>query len=52
MSMLVDQMMKGTDDRGRQPLYGGLMTQKLGDQLAAPAASAWPSARASARRCP
>ena len=26
--------MKGTEIAGRQPVYAGLMTEKLGDQLA------------------
>jgi Rod binding domain-containing protein len=34
MSMLVDQMMQGTDIATANPVYSGLMTQKLGDQLA------------------
>jgi peptidoglycan hydrolase FlgJ len=34
MSMLVDQMMQGTDIASANPVYSGLMTQKLGDQLA------------------
>ena len=35
MSMLVDEMMKGTEVGQSNPVYAGLMTQKLGDQLAA-----------------
>jgi Rod binding domain-containing protein len=35
MSMLVDEMMKGTEVAQANPVYSGLMTQKLGDQLAA-----------------
>ena len=35
MSMLVDEMMKGTEVAKANPVYSGLMTQKLGDQLAA-----------------
>ena len=35
MSMLVDEMMKGTEVGKGNPVYAGLMTQKLGDQLAA-----------------
>ncbi len=35
MSMLVDEMMKGTEVGKSNPVYAGLMTQKLGDQLAA-----------------
>ena len=34
MSMLVEQMMKGTSVAEGNPVYSGLMTQKLGDQLA------------------
>lgn len=34
MSMLVEEMMKGTDVAEGNPVYAGLMTQKLGDQLA------------------
>jgi Rod binding domain-containing protein len=34
MSMLVGEMMKGTETEGANPLYTGLMTQKLGDELA------------------
>ena len=34
MSMLVEEMMKGTDVAEGNPVYSGLMTQKLGDQLA------------------
>ena len=34
MSMLVDEMMKGTQVSEANPVYSGLMTQKLGDQLA------------------
>ena len=34
MSMLVDEMMKGTEVASANPVYSGLMTQKLGDQLA------------------
>lgn len=35
MSMLVSEMMKGTDVAEGNPVYSGLMTEKLGDQLAA-----------------
>ncbi len=35
MSMLVEEMMKSTDVAKANPLYSGLMTEKLGDQLAA-----------------
>jgi peptidoglycan hydrolase FlgJ len=34
MSMLVEEMMKSTDVAEANPLYSGLMTEKLGDQLA------------------
>lgn len=34
MSMLVEEMMKSTDVAQANPLYSGLMTEKLGDQLA------------------
>lgn len=34
MSMLVDEMMKGTQVSEGNPVYAGLMTQKLGDELA------------------
>ena len=34
MSMLVDEMFKGTDLTGGEPIYGGLITQQLGDTLA------------------
>jgi peptidoglycan hydrolase FlgJ len=34
MSMLVEQMMKSTEVAEGNPLYSGLMTEKLGDQLA------------------
>lgn len=34
MSMLVEEMMKSTSVAEANPLYSGLMTQKLGDQLA------------------
>jgi Rod binding domain-containing protein len=34
MSMLVEQMMKGTQISEGNPVYAGLMTQKLGDELA------------------
>lgn len=34
MSMLVEEMMKGTQVSEANPVYSGLMTQKLGDQLA------------------
>lgn len=34
MSMLVEQMMKGTQAADANPLYAGLATQKLGDELA------------------
>jgi Rod binding domain-containing protein len=33
MSMLVDEMLKGTEVAQANPLYAGLMTEKLGDQL-------------------
>ena len=32
--MLVNEMMKGTDVAEGNPVYSGLMTEKLGDQLA------------------
>ncbi len=35
MSMLVGEMLKGTDVEQGNPVYSGLMTEKLGDQLAA-----------------
>ncbi len=35
MSMLVEEMMKSTEVSKGNPLYAGLMTEKLGDQLAA-----------------
>ncbi len=35
MSMLVDEMMKGIEVGKANPVYAGLMTEKLGDQLAA-----------------
>ncbi len=34
MSMLVEEMMKGTQVSEGNPVYSGLMTQKLGDELA------------------
>ena len=34
MSMLVEEMMKSTEASQGNPLYAGLMTEKLGDQLA------------------
>lgn len=34
ISMLVDQMLKGTEVGQANPVYSGLMTEKLGDQLA------------------
>ena len=34
MSMLVGEMMKGTETEAANPLYTGLMTEKLGDELA------------------
>lgn len=34
MSMLVEEMMKGTQVAEANPVYSGLMIQKLGDQLA------------------
>jgi Rod binding domain-containing protein len=34
MSILVEEMMKGTQVAQGNPLYSGLMTEKLGDQLA------------------
>lgn len=34
MSMLVEEMMKSTEISQGNPLYSGLMTEKLGDQLA------------------
>jgi flagellar protein FlgJ len=34
MSMLVEEMMKSTEVAQGNPLYSGLMTEKLGDQLA------------------
>ncbi|MFN8121872.1 MAG: hypothetical protein U0237_05530 [Thermoleophilia bacterium] len=34
MSMLVDEMFKGTDLAGGQSGYGGLITEKFGDALA------------------
>lgn len=34
MSMLVEEMMKGSQVAEANPVYSGLMTQKLGDQLA------------------
>lgn len=34
MSMLVDEMFKNTEIAQANPVYGGLMTEKLGDQLA------------------
>lgn len=34
MSMLVDQMFKGTGLTGDQPVYAGMITEHLGDALA------------------
>ncbi len=34
MSMLAEEMLKSTEVAEANPLYSGLMTQKLGDQLA------------------
>ena len=34
MSILVEEMMKSTEVAEANPLYSGLMTEKLGDQLA------------------
>jgi len=34
MSMLVDEMLKGTQVGESNPVYSGLLTQKLGDELA------------------
>ena len=34
MSFLVEEMMKGTSLSSANPLYAGLMTEKLGDSLA------------------
>ena len=34
MSMLVGEMMKGTETEAANPIYTGLMTEKLGDELA------------------
>lgn len=34
MSMLAEEMMKGTEVAQGNPLYSGLMTEKLGDALA------------------
>lgn len=34
MSMLVEEMLKGTQVSEGNPVYSGLMTQKLGDELA------------------
>ena len=34
MSILVEEMMKGTEAAGSNPAYSGLMTEKLGDELA------------------
>ncbi|MBJ7455475.1 MAG: rod-binding protein [Thermoleophilia bacterium] len=34
MSMLVEEMLKGTQVAEGNPVYAGLMTQKFGDQLA------------------
>jgi flagellar protein FlgJ len=34
MSMLVGEMLKGTETEAANPIYTGLMTEKLGDQLA------------------
>lgn len=34
MSILVEEMMKNTEVAEANPLYSGLMTEKLGDQLA------------------
>ena len=35
MSMLANEMFKGTEIATAQPVYGGLMIEKFGDQLAA-----------------
>jgi Rod binding domain-containing protein len=35
MSILVEEMMKSTEVAEANPLYSGLMTEKLGDRLAA-----------------
>ena len=34
MSMLVGEMLKGTETEAANPIYTGLMTEKLGDELA------------------
>ena len=34
MSMLVGEMLKGTEAQGGNAIYTGLMTEKLGDELA------------------
>jgi peptidoglycan hydrolase FlgJ len=34
MSLLVNEMFKGTEITEGQPVYAGLMTEKFGDQLA------------------
>ena len=34
MSMLVGEMLKGTETEGGNAIYTGLMTEKLGDELA------------------
>ena len=34
MSMLVGEMLKGTETEGSNAIYTGLMTEKLGDELA------------------
>lgn len=34
MSILIEEMMKSTEVTTGNPLYSGLMTEKLGDQLA------------------
>ncbi|MGD9573730.1 MAG: rod-binding protein, partial [Thermoleophilia bacterium] len=34
MSILTEEMLKGTDVAQGNPLYSGLMTEKLGDSLA------------------
>ena len=34
MSILVEEMMKSTEVAKGNPMYSGLMTEKLGDQLA------------------
>ena len=34
MSMLVGEMLKGTEAEGANPIYTGFVTEKLGDELA------------------